>query len=116
MKLWLTLSLFFMSSCVLDLGFGGACDKSSLLAGTITDNGTPVANAEVTIKGTSTSTTTDINGAYRLPYQGRDNGQGITLNISKNGYVTLTVTARGKSSSGDICGQLTMSNNYDFAN
>ena len=63
------------------------------IKGVVTDqNGEPVIGAGVVVKGTTTGTATDVDGAFTLTIPGN-----VTLEVSSIGYTTVEVPTAGKS-------------------
>lgn len=80
------LLMFFLLACM--LGSLTALAQEKKLAGRITtEAGTPIANASVWIKGTSTGATTDENGEFKLTAT-----KGAVLTISSIGYTQKEIT------------------------
>lgn len=64
------------------------------ITGTVTSNNEAIPGANVVVKGTTTGTTTDANGAFTLTLRGAAN----TLSISAIGYKTAEVTVGNQTS------------------
>ncbi|WP_309560894.1 SusC/RagA family TonB-linked outer membrane protein [Christiangramia sp. SM2212] len=81
-------SLLFIGALIT---FGMA--KAQTVSGTVTDESGPLPGATVSIKGTSTGTTTDFDGNYTINNVPED----ATLMFSFVGYVTQEVQVNGRS-------------------
>ena len=73
------------------LGVGWASAQVSSVTGTVTsaDDGEPVIGASVLVKGTTTGTTTDLEGRFSLTVEGPN----VTLVVSYVGYEQMELPA-----------------------
>jgi TonB-linked SusC/RagA family outer membrane protein len=93
MALFLPVSGFAIKPKVANTGTSNIASSQVSITGTIKDNkGQPLPGASVKIKGTSTGTSTDANGAFRLNLATGTE----TLVISMMGYKTQEIPAAGK--------------------
>ncbi|RNI28957.1 SusC/RagA family TonB-linked outer membrane protein [Rufibacter latericius] len=87
-------SFLLLLLAFLSLGIGHASAQQRTISGTVTGDGTsPLIGVSVVLKGTTTATATDVNGAYSIPVT----GSAGTLVFSYIGYITQEVPVGAQS-------------------